>query len=158
MNTACPHCEFPNPYVPQLVGSEVKCLGCQEAFTMRSSGEGMNSPSESPASKDTKPQEGLPAAFLGCFGAVVGSFLPGFLFVVISAFMSGANSKLGIGGTIGVGVYVLIIFTVITVAAYLVGLLSLCFIARVRRPFHAFWLAALAGLLTIPAIALPSTQ
>lgn len=42
MKTACPHCGFLNPYVPQLVGTEVKCLGCQEIFTMRFSSQGIH--------------------------------------------------------------------------------------------------------------------
>ena len=40
MKTACPHCGFLTTYVPQLVGTEVKCLGCQKTFTMRFSSQG----------------------------------------------------------------------------------------------------------------------
>jgi len=92
---------------------------------------------------------------LGLLSTVVASFLPGLLVAVIVTLVGGDSSvgKLGVAGTIAVCAYILVVFTAITVAAYLVGLLSLFFVARVKEPSHAFWLAALASLLTLPAIA-----
>ena len=156
MKKACPHCGSPNLYTPQLAETKVKCIECRETFTMRFARESTNSPSKSPESKDTKPQaDRTIAALLGLFGTVVASFLPGFLVVVIATLAGGEDraGKLGVGGTIAVCAYILVIFTVVTVAAYLVGLLPLLLVARARRPSHAFWLAASASLLTLPAIA-----
>ena len=117
----------------------------------------MNSQSKPPESKDTKPQAGRTiAALLGLFGTVVASFLPGFLLAAVIATLAGGEDRageLGVGGSIVVCAYILVIFTVVTVAAYLVGLLPLLLVARARRPSHAFWLAASASLLTLPAIA-----
>ena len=157
MKKACPHCGSPNLYTPQLAETKVKCIECRETFTMRFARESTNSQSKSPESKDTKPQaDRTIAALLGLFGTVVASFLPGFLVVVVIATLAGGEDRageLGVGGAIAVCAYILVIFTVVTVAAYLVGLLPLLLVARARRPSHAFWLAASASLLTLPAIA-----
>ena len=49
-------------------------------------------------------------------------------------------------------------FTAATVAAYVVGLLPLWFVARVRKASHAFWLATAAGLLSFLAFATGASQ
>jgi lysylphosphatidylglycerol synthetase-like protein (DUF2156 family) len=104
-------------------------------------------------SNDTQHQVSVPkTALLGLLGTVVTSFLPAFLVGVISAVVSGGDGKFDVGGLIAIYAIILGIFSVIMVATYLVGLLSLFFVARVKRPSHAFWLAALASLLTMPAI------
>ena len=102
---------------------------------------------------DTQPQvSGPKTVLLGFLGTVVASFLPGFLLGVISAVVSGGDGKFDVGGLIAIYAIILGIFTGITVACYLVGLLSLFRVARVKTPSHAFWLAAVASLLTLPAI------
>ena len=156
MKKACPHCGSPNLYTPQLAETKVKCIECRETFTMRFARESTNSPSGSPASENSGLQASRShAALQGLFGTVAASFLPGFLLAVIATLAGGESfgGKLGVGGTIAVCAYILVIFTVVTVAAYLVGLLPLLLVARARRPSHAFWLAASASLLTLPAIA-----
>lgn len=92
------------------------------------------------------------AAWLGLLGTIAGSFLPGFLSSAVFAIISGGDGKFGPGGLIAIYAYILFIFTLVTVASYVIGLLSLLLVARVRRPAHAFWLAAVAGLLTLPAL------
>ncbi len=156
MKTACPHCGSPNLYSPQLAETKVKCIECRETFTMRFARESTNSQSKSPESKDTKPQaDRTIAALQGLFGTVAASFLGFLLAVAFIATLAGGEDRageLGVGGGIALCACVLVIFTVVTVAAYLVGLLPLLLVARVKRPSHAFWLAASASLFTLPAI------
>ena len=87
MKTACPHCGFPNTYVPTLVGTDVKCAECRQTFTMRFAGRG-------PAmSLDGSHQRQLAtvAAVLLCVGVVV----------FVAALFSGRQSNIFTSCTLG---------------------------------------------------------
>jgi hypothetical protein len=90
-------------------------------------------------------------ALLGLVGTALGSFLPGVIVAVVSVFVLGYTEKLGPIGNLMVWALIYGFFTAATVAGYLVGLLPLWQVARVKKPSHAFWLAVAASLCSAAA-------
>lgn len=85
-------------------------------------------------------------ALLGLAGTLAASFLPGVVYALFAVYVFGQyGEKFGPTGTVLLLAMISGFFTISTAAAYLVGLVPLQRLARVRQPWHAFWLAALAS-------------
>jgi hypothetical protein len=94
------------------------------------------------------PVSKLKATLLGLIGTAVGGFLPGVLGSALLSFVFGSG-KLDHVSELMVSILIYGLFTAATAGGYLLGLLALFYVARVKRASHAFWLAAAAGLCSV---------
>jgi hypothetical protein len=97
------------------------------------------------------PVSKLKAGLLGLIGTAVGSFLPGVLGSAVLSFVFGSG-KLDHVSDLMVSLLIYGLLTAATAAGYILGLLSLFYVARVKQASHAFWLAAAAGLCSVAAL------
>jgi hypothetical protein len=104
---------------------------------------GQADPTEFPVSK-------LKAGLLGVIGTAVGSFVPGVLASAVLLFVFGPG-KLDHVSELMVSIRIFALLTAAAAAGYVLGLLPLFCVARVKQASHAFWLAAAAGLCSVVA-------